>query len=77
MCARCGNTAETACARPGFLGGFFVTAFVHRFLANQDGATAIEYALIAGGIALAIIATVIVLGEAVNQDFEAVENDWP
>ncbi len=30
---------------------------------NPSGATAIEYALIAGGIALAIIATVFAIGE--------------
>lgn len=33
-----------------------------RFLRNEDGATAIEYGLIAAGIALAIITTVNGLG---------------
>lgn len=34
----------------------------HRFLRHCEGATAIEYSLIAAGIALAIIAIVITLG---------------
>ncbi|HMK79372.1 MAG TPA: Flp family type IVb pilin [Xanthobacteraceae bacterium] len=40
---------------------------VWRFLQNDAGATAIEYSLIASGIALAIIATVGSLGSSLNQ----------
>ena len=39
------------------------------FLRNESGATAIEYALIAGGIALAIIAAVNALGVTLNTTF--------
>ena len=37
-------------------------------LADERGATAIEYALIAAGISVAIAATVFSLGSAVKQD---------
>jgi pilus assembly protein Flp/PilA len=50
-----------------------VIAFFSRFLADDDGATAIEYALIAGGIAVAIIGAVALLGTAVKSDFDSVE----
>lgn len=42
------------------------------FLRNESGATAIEYGLIAGGIALVIVAAVNTLGTAVNGAFEEV-----
>jgi len=42
---------------------------VLRFLADQSGATAIEYALIAAGIAMAIIAAVNGVGTALNTSF--------
>jgi pilus assembly protein Flp/PilA len=38
-------------------------SFVSRFLKNESGATAIEYGLIAAGIAVTIIVTVNLLGE--------------
>jgi pilus assembly protein Flp/PilA len=40
-----------------------------RFLADQSGATAIEYGLIAAGISLAIIAAVNGLGSNLNASF--------
>ena len=40
-----------------------------RFLADQAGATAIEYGLIAAGISLAIIAAVNGLGSTLNTSF--------
>jgi pilus assembly protein Flp/PilA len=40
-----------------------------RFLTNEDGATAIEYALIAGLIFMAIVAAIIPVGEALNGIF--------
>ncbi len=39
---------------------------VSRFLRNDSGATAIEYALIATGIAVAIIAAINSLGTAIS-----------
>lgn len=39
------------------------------FLSDESGATAIEYGLIAAGIALAIIAIVNTLGTTLNQKF--------
>ena len=40
--------------------------FAMRFLKNESGATAIEYGLIAAGIAVAIIAAVQAVGTALN-----------
>jgi pilus assembly protein Flp/PilA len=45
---------------------------VKRFLADQAGATAIEYGLIAAGIALAIIAVVNGLGSNLQAKFTAI-----
>ena len=44
------------------------------FLRNESGATAIEYGLIAGGIAIVIVAAVNTLGTAVNGAFEEVQS---
>jgi pilus assembly protein Flp/PilA len=43
-----------------------------RFSEDQSGATAIEYGLIAAGIAVAIIATVQALGTNLNATFSSV-----
>ena len=43
-----------------------------RFLKDQNGATAIEYGLIAAGIAVVIIATVQGLGSNLNATFSSV-----
>ena len=43
-----------------------------RFCKDQSGATAIEYGLIAAGIAVAIIATVQALGTNLNTTFSTV-----
>ena len=45
-----------------------------RFLHDQSGATAIEYGLIAAGIALAIIAVVNGLGTNLNDKFISINN---
>jgi pilus assembly protein Flp/PilA len=45
---------------------------VRKFLADQSGATAIEYGLIAAGIALAIIAVVNGLGTNLKSKFTSV-----
>lgn len=43
-----------------------------RFIKNETGATAIEYGLIAAGIAVAIIAAVQGVGTALNTTFTSV-----
>jgi pilus assembly protein Flp/PilA len=43
-----------------------------RFLQGNTGATSIEYAMIASGIAVAIVAAVNGLGSKVNTDFLSV-----
>jgi pilus assembly protein Flp/PilA len=48
--------------------------FVLKFLRDQQGATAIEYGLIAAGIAVAIIATVQGLGTNLNNTFSTVSS---
>ena len=45
-----------------------------RFLCEESGATAIEYCLIACGIAFAIIATVQGIGPALNTKFTSVSS---
>jgi pilus assembly protein Flp/PilA len=44
-----------------------------RFLSDQSGATAIEYALIACGIALAIVSAVQSIGPTLNTTFTSVD----
>ena len=43
-----------------------------KFLADESGATAIEYGLIAAGISLAIIAVVNGLGTTLNEKFTSI-----
>lgn len=45
---------------------------ISRFFADQSGATAIEYGLIAAGISLAIIATVNGLGSTLNTSYTTI-----
>lgn len=45
-----------------------------KFLSDQSGATAIEYGLIAAGIALAIIAAVNGLGSTLNTNFSNINS---
>ena len=51
-----------------------IVNFAHRHIAkfrkNDEGVTAIEYGLIAGAIAVAIIAVLLILGEDINALFE-------
>ncbi len=54
-------------------GGEVMTALVARFARDESGATAIEYGLIASGIALAIIAAVNGVGGALNTKLTAVK----
>jgi pilus assembly protein Flp/PilA len=46
---------------------------ISKFLHDESGATAIEYGLIAAGIAVAIIAAVNALGTQLNTTFGAVK----
>ncbi|MBP2433507.1 Flp pilus assembly pilin Flp [Bradyrhizobium japonicum] len=47
-------------------------AFIVKFLRNESGATAIEYGLIATGIAIAIIAAVNGVGTALSGTFNSI-----
>jgi len=49
--------------------------FITRFLRNESGATAIEYGLIAAGIAVAIIATVQLVGTNLDTTFNSVATE--
>lgn len=40
--------------------------FIRRFVRNEIGATAIEYSLIAGGVAIVIVAAINSIGSSVN-----------
>ena len=46
-----------------------MTRLILRFLRNASGVTAIEYALIAGGISIVIIGTVNTIGSNLNALF--------
>lgn len=49
-----------------------------RFCRNERGATAIEYALIAGGLSIVILGAVIATGNSVRDDlFTPVSNALP
>lgn len=45
---------------------------ISKFLSDESGATAIEYGLIAAGIALAIITVVNSLGTTLNEKFASI-----
>jgi len=60
-------------AVPTMLGATMQNTF-SRFIAEESGATAIEYGLIAAGISLAIIAIVNGLGTNLNNVFTSVNN---
>jgi pilus assembly protein Flp/PilA len=47
---------------------------IAKFVRNESGATAIEYGLIAAGIAVAIIVTVQALGTQLNTTFSSVSS---
>ncbi len=50
-----------------------VSAQLRKLAAEESGATAIEYGLIAGGIAVAIIATVFIPGTDLAALFESID----
>lgn len=47
-------------------------AMKNAYMADKSGATAIEYGLIAAGIAVAIAAVVILLGEQLDAKFQEI-----
>lgn len=49
----------------------FAASKLAKFRKDEEGVTAIEYGLIAGSIAVAIIAVLLILGEDINAMFEA------
>ena len=49
---------------------FKLLALKNSYVKNEDGATAIEYGLIAAGISLAIVAAVYAFGDDLNALFE-------
>ena len=53
---------------------FSMYRLISRFLSDQSGATAIEYCLIACGIALAIITTVQGIGPQLNTKFTSINS---
>ena len=53
---------------------FGVIAEIPRFLRAQEGATAIEYAIIASGIAGVLVATITTLGGSVADMWTATAN---
>lgn len=48
-------------------------AFREAYLRNEDGATAIEYGLIAAGISLAIVAVVFTFGDQLETTFTSMQ----
>jgi pilus assembly protein Flp/PilA len=49
--------------------------YLRNFTKNEDGATAIEYGLIAAGIAVAIIAAVGLFGDSLSSMFTTVSGE--
>ena len=51
-----------------------MSVLIKSLLKDESGVTAIEYGLIAAGISVAIIATVVGLGSKLNATFTSVNN---
>ena len=49
-------------------------ALISRFMKDQSGATAIEYAIIAGGISIVIVAAVNGIGTTLNGKFTSINS---
>ena len=52
-----------------------MTNLIKKFAKDEDGATAIEYGLIAALIAVAIIASVTALGSTLSENFSTIDNN--
>jgi pilus assembly protein Flp/PilA len=50
---------------------------LERLARDDSGATAVEYSLIIGGIAAAIIVVVYAFGAKVNNLYTGVQSNWP
>ena len=57
------------------LGLSFMTKLIRKFLRSEQGATAIEYGLIASLIGVAIIAGATALGTSLNSTFQGIASD--
>jgi pilus assembly protein Flp/PilA len=58
----------------GFGQALLMIKLVRKFWADETGATAIEYGLIAAGISLAIIAVINGLGSKLNTKFTSINS---
>lgn len=56
------------------LGSITMKGLVAKFVRDESGATAIEYALIAAGIGIAIITAVNTLGTAISSKFTSISD---
>ncbi len=54
-----------------------MTSLIARFVRNQRGATAIEYAFVALFVALAIITVLTTLGTRLSGSYASVANSFP
>lgn len=54
-----------------------IQQLIDRFVAEEQGATALEYALLAAAIAAVIAATVILIGNKLPAGFDSVVITWP
>jgi pilus assembly protein Flp/PilA len=72
VCARCSYQAHSL--KPGEFKMSKVMHFLrdNNLLRDESGATAIEYGLLAAGIAVAIIAAVLAVGTQLDETFESV-----
>lgn len=60
-----------------FLNGIKMTNLIQRFWNDEEGATAIEYGLIAGLIAVAIVGVLGTLGDQLKAAFETISEALP
>ena len=51
--------------------------FLFRLLKDDSGATAIEYAMIASGVALAVVAGISVIADAVAGKYDLINQNLP
>lgn len=54
-----------------------LSASFRRFVRDEHAATAIEYAMIAAGVGVAVAATVMALGGQLDAMYESVRSAWP
>ncbi len=52
-----------------------MSKMIMQFVRDESGATAIEYGLIAAGIAVAIVAVVLTVGTNLNATFQSVSDN--